>query len=79
MGQICNHILISQIAKKIKHERENNGITQENFYFDTNIHIGRIETAKVNISVSTLDAICSYLNTDLATFFQELSVRDTVE
>lgn len=38
-------------------------------YIDTNIHIARIETAKVNISVSTLKAICDYFGISLAEFF----------
>jgi hypothetical protein len=79
MGQICNHILISKIAKKIKHDRESIGITQEVFYFDINIHVGRIEIAKTNITNSTLDAICNYLGTDLVTFFKELSEQELVE
>jgi len=44
-------------------------VTQEVFYFDTNIHIGRIETARVNITISTLDAICQYFGTNLEEFF----------
>ncbi len=71
MKQICNQILLEQIAKRVRELREEKKITQEVFYFDTNIHIGRIETAKVNITISTLDSICSYLQTDLSSFFKD--------
>ena len=72
MGQIKNQILLQKIGKRIKSIREMKGITQEVFIFDTNIHIGRIETAKLNITISTLDAICNYFETDLKSFFSEI-------
>nr|WP_239403258.1 MULTISPECIES: helix-turn-helix transcriptional regulator [unclassified Alistipes] len=37
---------------------------------DTQIHVARIETAKVNISVSTLDAICRYFGISMEEFFR---------
>jgi len=70
MGQIHNKYLLQKIAQRVKMLREKHGVTQEVFYFDTNIHIGRIETSKVNITISTLDAICQYFNTNLEEFFQ---------
>lgn len=72
MAQIKNKILLKKIAHKIKALREKNNITQEDFYNDTNIHIGRIETAQANISVSTLDAICKYFKISMAEFFEEI-------
>lgn len=72
VGQIKNQILLQKIGKRIKSIREGKGVTQEAFIFDTNIHIGRIETAKVNITISTLDAICKYFDTDLQAFFLEI-------
>lgn len=73
MGQVKNVELIEQIARKVKKMRENAGVSQEIFYHDTGIHIGRIETAKGNITVSTLEAICAYFNTDIVTFFTTLN------
>ena len=71
MNQIRNKILLQSIAKRVRELREEKNITQEIFYLDTKIHIGRIETARVNLTVSTLEAICAYLQIDLATFFNE--------
>lgn len=71
MGQIRNKILLQKIALRVKTIREKHGITQEVFYFDTNIHIGRIETAQINVTISTLEAICRYFNTNLEAFFQD--------
>lgn len=70
MGQIKNKILLKKIAQKIKALRETNDLTQEDFYNDTNIHIARIETAKGNITVSTLDAICKYFKISITEFFR---------
>jgi transcriptional regulator with XRE-family HTH domain len=71
MGQIRNQALLDKVAKKIKAIRESQGITQEDFYYDTNIHIGRIETGNANLSLSTIEAICKYFKISLAEFFKD--------
>lgn len=70
--QIKNTALLKRISKRIKSLREKHGITQEDFYNDTNIHLARIETAKGNITVSTLDAICKYFKISITEFFKEI-------
>ncbi len=72
MKQIRNQDLLLRIALRIKRLRELRGISQEVMYMDTQIHVARIETARVNISVSTLDAICRYFDITLAEFFATL-------
>jgi len=72
MAQIRNNELIKKIALKIKALREEKGISQEDMYNDTDIHIGRIESARVNITVSTLDRICQYFGVSLGEFFKKL-------
>lgn len=67
--QIKNTALLKKISKRIKSLREKHNVTQEDFYNDTNIHLARIETARGNISVSTLDAICKYFKISMAEFF----------
>jgi transcriptional regulator with XRE-family HTH domain len=69
MQQIRNTILLKKIAITLKALREQKQLTQEDVYLDTNIHIGRIETAKSNTSISTLAAICKYFNISLTEFF----------
>lgn len=68
-----NTALLWQIAGRIKELREAKGVTQEVFYNDTGIHIGRIERAQRNISITTLSEICEYFDVSLAEFFQKLS------
>ncbi|MEI6021888.1 MAG: hypothetical protein WCR21_12230 [Bacteroidota bacterium] len=45
-------------------------MTQENFYNDTGINIGRIERAVCDISISTLERICIYFKISLKEFFK---------
>lgn len=69
MQQIRNTILLKKIAVTIKALREQKQLTQEDVFIDTNIHIGRIETARSNTSISTLAAICKYFKISLSEFF----------
>ena len=62
--------LLNKIILTIKQVRKKHGVTLENFYFDTGIHLARIEQGKTNISVSTLSKICNYFNLSLADFFK---------
>lgn len=63
--------LLNKIALRIKTLREEKNITQEIFYNDTGINIGRIERSKRNLSVSSLKRICEYLEITLEDFFSE--------
>lgn len=45
------------------------GVSQETVYEDTGIHIGKIETEKYNITVSTLARLCRYYGISLGAFF----------
>jgi len=72
MPQIRDTKLLQKIAIVIKQLREKDGLTQEDVYNDTNIHIGRIETAKANLSVSTLSALCKYFKISLSDFHKKV-------
>lgn len=71
MVQFRDKKLLILIALKIKSIRQSKGITQEEFYNDTGIHIARIETGKLNLSISTLKQICDYFDLSLCEFFKE--------
>ena len=64
--------LLNKIILTIKQVRKKHGVTLENFYFETGIHLARIEQGKTNISVSTLSKICNYFNLSLGDFFKLL-------
>ena len=72
MEQIRDNKLLQKISIVIKELREEKGVTQEEVYKDTNIHVGRIETAKANLSVSTLSALCKYFKIRVSEFFKRV-------
>ncbi len=69
MGKTKNERLLKKIALRIKELRNERKITQEVFYNDTGINIGRIERAKRDFSMTTLSAICKYLKVSQSDFF----------
>lgn len=72
MAQLRDDILLKKIALRLKALREEKGISQEDLYNETDIHIGRIETGKNNLSVSTLSALCEHFGLSLAEFFKKM-------
>src|ERR1700722_3992313 len=72
MAQIRDAKLLQKIALVIKELREAKNLTQEDVYNDTNIHVGRIETAKANLSVSTLSALCKYFKIRMSDFHKRV-------
>lgn len=67
--QLNNKELLKKIVYCIKELRKTKSITLEVFYFDTGIHLARIEQGKQNISISTLSKICEYFEISLSDFF----------
>ena len=72
MPQVRDKILLKKIALIIKELRIEKNLTQESVYNDTNIHIGHIESAKANLSVSTLSMICKYFKISLSEFHKRV-------
>lgn len=61
-------MLLEAIAGRLKELRIAKGVSQETVYEDTGIHIGKIETARYNITVSTLSRLCNYYGITLKSF-----------
>jgi transcriptional regulator with XRE-family HTH domain len=72
--QIKDDELLSKIVFGIKKLRQEKNITQEEFYNYTGIHISRVETGNINISVSTLREILNYFQISLKEFFNEIDL-----
>jgi transcriptional regulator with XRE-family HTH domain len=70
MKRDINKRLLLAIASRVKELRLERKITQEVFYNDTGINIGRIERALRDFSMTTLDGICTYLGVTFEEFFQ---------
>jgi transcriptional regulator with XRE-family HTH domain len=72
MEQIRDTKLLQKIALVIKQLREDKKLSQEEVYNETNIHVGRIETSKANVSVSTLSALCKFFEIPLSEFHRKV-------
>jgi transcriptional regulator with XRE-family HTH domain len=72
MVHLRNKILLKKIAITIKSLRHQQEVTQDDVYVATNIHVGRIETARGNISISTIAALCVYFKISLVDFFKRV-------
>ncbi len=72
MPQIRDKKLLQKIALVIKELRNKGELSQEDVYNDTNIHIGRIETARANLTVSTLSTLCKYFHITLSEFHKKV-------
>ena len=67
--QYVDKALLHDIILALKTLRARQNVTLEAFYFDTGIHLARIEQGDTNITVSTLSQICRYFNISLKDFF----------
>lgn len=71
MAQRNNQQLQRQLAKKLKALRGHKGVSQQQVYHDTEVHIGRLETGKMNATIGTIALLCDYFGITLADFFSE--------
>lgn len=63
--------VLERIRIALKNLRKDNNVGIEDFYNDTGIHIGRVETSTSNITIITLNKICTYYNISIQTFFAD--------
>ena len=64
--------LIDKIILRIKKIREAKGVTLQEFYNDTGIHLARIESEKRDLPISTLSRICEYFDTSMSELLKGL-------
>ncbi|MEY3500001.1 MAG: hypothetical protein RL308_1670 [Bacteroidota bacterium] len=64
--------VLLHLAKKVKQLRIEKGVTQEQMYNDTGIHVARIEQGKRDISFTTLVKIAGYFEKSLGEFDPEM-------
>ncbi len=72
MPEIKDEKLLKKISIELKKLREDSGMSQRQFYMETNIHIGRIESGKQNVSISTISFLCKHFGVSLAEFFKTI-------
>jgi transcriptional regulator with XRE-family HTH domain len=72
MGKSRNQKFLNKIIQRIKELREEQAITQEVFYNDTGINIGRIERGLRDFNMTTLYSICHYFKITPDEFFKKV-------
>jgi transcriptional regulator with XRE-family HTH domain len=65
-------VLIKKVASVVKGLRLAQGLTQQDVYYDTGIHIGRVESFKTNLSIFTINTLCKYFDISLVEFFKRV-------
>jgi transcriptional regulator with XRE-family HTH domain len=60
--------VLLHLAKKVKQLRIEKGVTQEQMYNDTGIHVARIEQGNRDVSYTTLVKIATYFEVSLSCF-----------
>jgi transcriptional regulator with XRE-family HTH domain len=73
-AQLKDQNLLRSTVDGLKVLRKQRNLTQEDFYNDTGIHISRVETGRVNITLSTLKTILDYYQVPLSVFFQSINL-----
>lgn len=73
-AQLKDQALLRLTVDGLKVLRKQRNLTQEDFYNDTGIHISRVETGRVNITLSTLKTILDYYQVPLSVFFQQINL-----
>lgn len=60
--------ILLHLANRVKQLRNEKGVTQEQMYNDTGIHVARIEQGKRDVSFTTLVKIAEYFERSLGEF-----------
>lgn len=61
-----------EIVHRLQRLRRTRGLTLQEVYDATGIHVARLEASKTNMRVTTLAVLCQYYDISLAEFFQDL-------
>ena len=58
--------LLVELARRLKALREEKSLTLQEVYDTTGVHVGRIESNKLNLTITTLDTLCRYYDITLS-------------
>ena len=70
MGKLKSDRIIEFIAIRCKQLRKENNLTQLDVVNDTGIAISRVESGRMDITVSTVQKLADYYGVDLSEFFR---------
>lgn len=69
-----NNEALFKIAAKLRILRLKAGLRQKTVTDDLGLNIGQIETAKKNVTLTTLERLCSYYGLTLDEFFSDIDL-----
>ena len=64
--------LLLELTRRLKGLREGRKLTLQEVYDATGIHIGRIESNALNVTISTLATLCRYYQISLAEILRDI-------
>jgi transcriptional regulator with XRE-family HTH domain len=64
--------LLRELARRLKVVREQRQFTLQEVYDATGIHVGRIESSGINVTLLTLAALCKHYQVGLAAVVADL-------
>ena len=68
-------ILLRTVADRLRTIRKEKGVSQRIVYIDTEIHVGRIEQGRKNLTLSTLAILCDYYGITLEELFRGIKIN----
>ena len=72
MAQVRDDKILVRIALVLKDLRSEYQLSQEEVYYDTGVHIGRIESLQSNPTISTLSVLTKYFKIKMSEFFKRV-------
>jgi transcriptional regulator with XRE-family HTH domain len=66
--------LLLELAQRLKTLREQNQLTLQEVYDATGIHIGRIESNRLNVTITTLAVLCKHYQITLSELLKDIDV-----
>lgn len=63
---------LSELARRLKALREDRKLTLQEVYDATGVHIGRIESSKANVTLTTMVKLCRYYQVRLVDIVEGL-------
>jgi transcriptional regulator with XRE-family HTH domain len=61
---------LKKVAQRVREIRLKAGYSQEDVYFESGIHVGRIELGNRDISITTLHKLCLFFDVSPGEFFK---------
>ncbi|MCD7971038.1 MAG: helix-turn-helix domain-containing protein [Alistipes sp.] len=65
-----DHNLLAMVASRVKELRLASKHSQESLSEETKLHIGRIETGRYNITLTSISVLCKFFGITVEEFFK---------